>query len=207
LQGIGQSGSALASWAFEANPEAHSYSIAGRVGCVFGEGGVDTDDLLVDCLRQVPAVNISAAFKDNMREDRQNGGLGFGGTIPCAQTKGVQKFYKHDESPEQKLHSGNFERVPIMFGANAHEGSFVYAEVYNAYLAKNNLTEDTNFLKYGLVHQLLQTVKIGNSYPVEYLVEEAYFPPEVMGDLEAMRPAIIDLLGVFFLKVGWMVDR
>merc|ERR1711990_1397846 len=57
-------------------------------------------------------------------------------------------------------------------------------------------------LRDDLVHQLLQTVEIGNSYPVEYMVEEAYFQDWQMGDLELMRPGIIDMLGVFFLKAS-----
>merc|ERR1712012_1293435 len=116
---------------------------------------------------------------------------GFGGSIPCAQTKGAKKFYTEDQTPEKLLHSGHYEKVPIMFGANSHEGSFVYATVYNSYFLRNNL-----------VHQLLQTVEIGNSYPVEYMVENAYFKDWQMGDLELMRPAIIDMLGVFFLKAS-----
>ena len=103
-----------------------------------------------------------------------------------------------------------------MFGANSHEGSFVYATVYNSFLAPNDYVDNEKFLREDLVHQLLQTVEIGNSYPVEYMVQDAYFQvPHLkwisvhsvaiqdwqMGDLELMRPGIIDMLGVFFLKV------
>ena len=200
-QGIGQSGSALASWAFDnQGPEGHALDIAEKVGCQLGEGG--DHGPLVDCLRLLPAVNISKAFSDYSKEDRAKGGMGFGGSIPCAQTMGAKQFYTADQTPEQLLHSGQYEKVPIMFGANSHEGSFVYATVYNSFFVPNNLTNDTSFLTKDLTHQLLQTVEIGNSYPVEYLVEESYFEKEQLGDLMAMRPAIIDLLGVFFLKVS-----
>ena len=109
------------------------------------------------------------------------------------------------------------KQVPIMFGANSHEGSFVYATVYNSFLAPNNYIDNEKFLRDDLVHQLLQTVEIGNSYPVEYMVQDAYFQVSLlkgifihivaiqdwqMGDLELMRPGIIDMLGVFFLKVA-----
>ena len=107
-------------------------------------------------------------------------------------------------------------KVPIMFGANSHEGSFVYATVYNSFLEPNDYIDNEKFLRNDLVHQLLQTVEIGNSYPVEYMVQDAYFQvPHLegisvhsvtiqdwqMGNLELMRPGIIDMLGVFFLKV------
>ena len=71
-----------------------------------------------------------------------------------------------------------------MFGANSHEGSFVYATVYNSFLEPNNYIDDAKFLRDDLVHQLLQTVEIGNSYPVEYMVEEAYF--QVSSEVETI---------------------
>jgi len=197
-QGIGQSGSALASWAFDEDPEKHALALADMLGCPKDEGV--TEDQVVQCMRQLPAVNVSSAFKDYSNIGRAGGGLGFGGSTPCPQTKGERKFYTADQTPESLLHSGQYERVPIMFGANSHEGSYVYGEVYNKFFLPNNLTNDTEFLKIDLVHQLLQTTELGNSYPVEYLVEEAYFDEWQMGDLEAMQAGIIDLLGVFFLK-------
>ena len=53
--------------------------------------------------------------------------MGFGGSVPCAQTHGAQKFItKH---PKEVLmdHINNPDHVPIksIFGANKHEGSFV----------------------------------------------------------------------------------
>ena len=156
---------------------------------------------MVDCLRLLPAVDISKAFKEYSKEDKAAGGMGFGGSIPCAQTKGVDKFYTADQTPEKLLYSGQFEKVPILFGANSHEGSFVYATVYNDYFLPNNLQNDTEFLTKELTHQLLQTVEISNSYPVEYLVEEEYFDRWNLRDIDEMQPAIVDLLGVFFLKV------
>ena len=71
-----------------------------------------------------------------------------------------------------------------MFGANSHEGSFVYATVYNSFLEPNNYIDDAKFLRDDLVHQLLQTVEIGNSYPVEYMVEEAYFQVSHLKDFQ-----------------------
>merc|ERR1719209_2043650 len=52
------------------------------------------------------------------------------------------------------------------------------------------------------VHRLMQAVAIENSYPVEYLVDEAYIDKEDQGDLAAMTPTIVDMLGVFFLKAS-----
>ena len=112
-QGIGQSGSALASWAFDDHPEEHALKIASKVGCIMAENGVASHDDLVACLRELPAVNISHAFNDYMKEDRLAGGMGFGGSIPCAQTKGEKRFYTSEQTPEKLLHSGHYEKVSI----------------------------------------------------------------------------------------------
>ena len=113
-QGIGQSGSALASWAFDAHPEQHALKIASKVGCIMAENGVNSHDDLVACLRELPAANISHAFNDYMKEDRLAGGMGFGGSIPCAQTKGEKRFYTSDQTPEKLLHSGHYEKVTML---------------------------------------------------------------------------------------------
>ena len=49
--------------------------------------------------------------------------MGFGGTSPCAQTKGDKVFI--DKHPEDMLKDGDFAPKDIVFGANKHEGSFV----------------------------------------------------------------------------------
>ena len=52
---------------------------------------------------------------DHMKEDREAGGMGFGGSIPCAQTKGAKKFYTEDQTPEKLLHSGHYEKVSLRY--------------------------------------------------------------------------------------------
>ena len=200
-KGIGQSGSALASWAFDSTYGVyHAQNIAVKVGCTSDD--LATHNSMVTCLRSVDAWNITQAFSDYSKEQRAKGELGFGGSIPCAQTRGERKFYTEGQDPEVILFSGDYEKVPIMFGANSHEGSYVYGVVYNQYLTPNNLTEDEHFLRHDLIHQLLKTVGVTNSYAVEHMIEEDYFDEWQMGNLTNMRNGIIDLLSVFFLKAS-----
>jgi carboxylesterase type B len=107
-QGIGQSGSAIAPWAFDTTPELHARHIAAKVNCT----QTDVDEL-VNCMRNVPAKDISVAFGEYRSEGRQAGGLGFGGSIPCAQTQGARKFYSADQSPESILFAGEYEQVGL----------------------------------------------------------------------------------------------
>ena len=57
------------------------------------------------------------------KDERFNGRMGFGGTSPCAQTKGEKVFL--DRHPEDMLKDGDFAPKDIVFGANKAEGSFV----------------------------------------------------------------------------------
>ena len=199
-KGIGQSGSAVASWAFDEDPEYDAKMIARIAGCT--DADIETHDGIVDCLRSMPAQNVSAAYKDWSKVQRKDGLDGFGGTTPCIQTKGKRKFYSEGQTPDSILYDGAYEAVPILFGANSHEGSYVYGAVYNDFIIPNNLTNDTDFLRDEMIHTLMGTVGVTNSYAVEHMIEEAYFDPWMMGNLTAMQPGMIDLLSVFFLKAS-----
>ena len=198
-QGIGQSGSALAAWAFDEFPDKHAKEIASLAGC-----NQENLDDLVNCLRDLPAEDVSIAFAIYKSLERENADLGFGGSIPCSQTKGARKFYDaaFDETPASLMFDGNYNHVPLMFGANSYEGSYVYAEMFNSYLAPNNLTEDEHFLTYDFIPTLLGTVGVDNSYAIEEMIRDEYFEEWQLGNLTSMRPGVIDLFSVFFLKAS-----
>ena len=76
-------------------------------------------------------MHVESVFKDYelnyyiilQKDERFNGRMGFGGTSPCAQTKGEKVFL--DRHPEDMLKDGDFAPKDIVFGANKAEGSFV----------------------------------------------------------------------------------
>ena len=59
--------------------------------------------------------------------ERSEGRLGFGGSAPCAQTHGSQKFItKHPLDYQiDAISAGVTHKKPGLYGANKHEGSFV----------------------------------------------------------------------------------
>jgi len=197
-KGIGQSGGAVATWAFDKDAEYNAMMVAETAGCPPTNNHED----IVKCLREMPAYNVSAAYKEWSKIQRKDGLDGFGGTTPCMQTKGERKFYAEGETPDDILYNGNYDAVPIMFGANSHEGSYVYGAVYNDFMVPNDLLEDYDFLKYDMIHTLMKTVGVTNSYAVEYMIEHEYFEEWMMGNLDDMQPGLIDLLSVFFLKAS-----
>ena len=199
-RGIGQSGSPIASWAFDSQAGKEGVEVARLAGC--REEELASDDLIVNCLRAVPAENVSAAFYQHSLNQRRQGEGGFGGTTPCGQTHGQRKFYRQDETPMDLLYDGDFEHLPIMFGANSHEGSYVFGDVYNDFLVPNNLADNQTFLRYDIIHSLMKVVGVSNSYAVENLIEEDYFQDWMMGNLTLMQPGLVDLLSVFFIKAS-----
>ena len=56
---IGQSGSALAGWAFDKEPEYHARRIASKANCDLP----DQEDL-IQCLKDIPAINVTLAHKE-----------------------------------------------------------------------------------------------------------------------------------------------
>ena len=52
--------------------------------------------------------------------------LGWGASLPCAQSHGKNKFYAERDDPNRILESGNYQRIPIMFGANSYDGTLFY---------------------------------------------------------------------------------
>ena len=199
-RGIGSSGSPLAPWAFDHAPEHHARGIALRAGCL--NAATSTPDELVSCLRQKTALEVSQASVAYQNEARLHGNLGFGGSSPCAQTKGKRKFYTFDQTPHSVLFSGKYEPLPIFYGANKREGSYVYTVIYNEFLVPNNLDQDLEFLKNGMIPQLLETSEISNYYGFKELVANSYFRDGQIGNLKEMTPGLIDFFSVFFIKAA-----
>jgi len=196
-RGIGSSGSPLATWAFDKNPQRNGRDIAARAGCT----NEDTEELIA-CLRDLDSTEITAAFSAYQQAERKSGRMGFGGSTPCAQTKGEKKFYSENQTPESILFSGEYEHVPIFFGANKREGSYVYTVFYNQFLLPNNLHTDFEYLKYDFVPALMQITEVSNYYGFKELLQNNFFDDGQLGDLYSMIPGIEDVLSVFFFKAS-----
>jgi len=198
-QAIAESGSALNSWAFDTQPEKHAQDIGTQVGCT----GSSTAEL-VNCFKNEKSVDdIVSGHKTYYLAERAKGQLGFGGSSPCAQTHGRQKFItKH---PKQyimdQVSSGASKTIPAMFGANKHEGSFVLGLMYNTYLVPNNVLSDNFFLEHFFTSTLLAAMGLqdtsGNIYE---MLDYTFFNHADMGTWETMMDGMVNLVGTFFIK-------
>jgi len=201
-QAIAESGSALSSWAFDSEPEEHAKDIAG------GFLGCPTDSIkdMVNCIKnEKTARDIVIAHKKYYTAEREAARMGFGGSCPCAQRNGHQKFItKH---PKQYLmdaiNNGATNPKKAIFGANRHEGSFVLGMIYNSYILPNGVVEDTHFLRHLFSATLLEALGLKDDSGVIYeLINYTYFDDEMMGDWDMMIEGMINLVGTFFIKAS-----
>jgi len=201
-QAIAESGSALSSWAFDSTPEQHAKDIAGEyLGCP-----TDNTPGLVRCLKQEKsAADIVVAHKNYYKAEREAARMGFGGSAPCAQRNGAQKFItKH---PKQYLmdsiNNGATAPKKAIFGANKHEGSFVLGMIYNSYILPNGVVEDDHFLRYLFSATLLEALGLRDDSSIIYeLINYRYFTDAQLGDWDAMIDGMVNLVGTFFIKAS-----
>ena len=63
--------------------------------------------------------------------------MGFGGSIPCAQSHGTTKFIT--KAPKEylvdEINNGALSPKKAIFGANPHEGSFVLGSMLLSYIS------------------------------------------------------------------------
>jgi len=200
-QAIAESGSAISSWAFDSEPEKHTKEIAALVGCP-----TDTISGLVNCMKNEKSIqDIILGHKQYYTSEREAARMGFGGSTPCAQTHGQEKFItKH---PKEYLGDGIANGSPspkkAIFGANQHEGSFVLGMIYNSYIVPNDITNNAIFLRHMFSSTLLEALGLKDDSGVIYeLINYRYFENEELGDWCKMIDGLVNLVGTFFIKAS-----
>jgi len=131
--------------------------------------------------------------------------MGFGGSIPCAQTHGAQKFI--DKHPREYLmdNIGNPPAQPkrAIFGSNKHEGSFVLGMIYNSYLVPNSVMTDEHFLRHLFSSTLLEALGLKDDSGVIYeLINYRFFTNNELGDWDKMIDGLVNMVGTFFIKAS-----
>ena len=62
-------------------------------------------------------------------EQELNGRLGFGGHMPCGQTRGERKVFEYGERPIDKFHSLSYTPLPAFYGNVYDDGLLAYSGV------------------------------------------------------------------------------
>merc|ERR1712002_52286 len=188
--------------AFDNSPEEHAKEIAGQhLGCP-----TDKTSDLVHCLKnEKSAADIVVAHKKYYSAEREAARMGFGGSAPCAQSHGQQKFItKHPKYYfNDALNDGSFEPKKSIFGANKHEGSFVLGMIYNSYILPNGVIENAHFLRHHFSATLLEALGLKDDSGVIYeLINYRFFEDDALGHWEPMIDGMINMVGTFFIKAS-----
>merc|ERR1712241_301090 len=201
-QSIAESGSALSGWAFDSTPETHAHEIAStHLGCP-----TDSTAALVSCLKNEKTFqDIVLGHGKYVKGERAMAKMGFGGSIPCAQTHGAKKFI--DKHPREYLMDkiGNPPSQPkrAIFGSNKHEGSFVLGMIYNSYLVPNSVMTDEHFLRHLFSSTLLEALGLKDDSGVIYeLINYRFFTNNELGDWDKMIDGLVNMVGTFFIKAS-----
>ncbi|XP_071452929.1 juvenile hormone esterase-like [Hetaerina americana] len=198
---IAESGSALASWGIDNNPEFHTVNIAAEAGCnVTGaDGGRGNLSEVTKCLKTVDAVQLLKASGNYKIKELQKGYNGFGGNSPVVQRAGKKKYITMP--PLDIIKSGNYSNVPIMFGANRDEGTFLFSVMYMGYLVPNGLIDDKDYLSHGVPDSILKQNNVKDpNYWLNDAIMNTYTTPETLKNFSAMCYGIVDAVGAFMLK-------
>ena len=79
---------------------------------------------------------------------------------------------------------------------SVHNFDLFVTELYGSYVEPNDLENQPDFLRYEIIEVMLRAVGIDQGYALSDLIEDYYFEPEQMGDLQAMTPGIIDVSSI-----------
>jgi len=200
-QAIAESGSALSGWAYDSEPKKHAEQIAELMNCK-----TDTVRNMIHCLKnEKTAEDIVLAHKAYYTAEREQARMGFGGSSPCAQSHGKERFITKAPIKYLKDNMADPTNTPVkaMFGANKHEGSFVLGMIYNSYLLPNNVMTNETFLRHTFSSALLEALGLKDDSGVIYeLINYRYYDNDELGHWDRMIDGMINMVGTFFIKAS-----
>ncbi|KAF0290971.1 Carboxylesterase 1C [Amphibalanus amphitrite] len=196
---IAESGSAVLDWAYNEEPLATGRDLATRAGCP-----LEPISQMLDCMRSLSAEEMVELGNQYAADERSVARNGFDGLNPVVQPATVSEQYRFlPKDPTTLIREGNFNSVPTIHGANKNEGSFVFGLMYNDYMKVNNLTDDTDFLRYECISKMLYAFHVSDPTDgVTESISNQYFYYVDSWDVDTMYPGLEDLTGVFGIKAG-----
>lgn len=110
------------------------------------------------------------------------------------------------EEPLNILRRGDYPHVPVMLGANQHEGSAVLGGAYALSLGSDGLLDDPNYVEFELIPTLLNAIDLNDESkgaPVSQTAGLSFFPEGVQrGNFTQITDGLVDFLSVFTFKAA-----
>ncbi|KAK4299471.1 hypothetical protein Pmani_028255 [Petrolisthes manimaculis] len=194
---IGESGSALEHWSTDPDPIGSSQAIGEYMKCP----NVEDLDKLYECFRDMDAGKMALDMSHFVSNDRKHGQMGFRGAAPVVETNVTEPLITKQAT--DYFIDGDVKNVPLIIGANKHEGSFVLSIMYFDFLLPNNLADDKQYVQYDMLDDLLNCFGVVDvTHGISESLQDAYISGLDASDFNASSPGYVDLAGVLFLKAG-----
>ncbi|XP_071515789.1 juvenile hormone esterase-like isoform X2 [Panulirus ornatus] len=194
---IGESGSALEHWSHDSDP----VSSARLVG-EFNTCPTENLNELYDCMVKKDVHDLVFNLNAVVGYDRRNGGMGFRGAAPVTQGPNVTERLM-EKQPEDYFTDGDVANVPLMIGANKHEGTYVLTIMYLEYLVANNLSTDEEYMRNDMIDDFLNAFGVTDkTHGIAESLQDSFIGGRDLADLNNSSPGLVDMAGVFFLKAG-----
>lgn len=193
---IAQSGTALSFWALDKNPADSARLMAKRLECPSNE-----NQAMVTCLRKLPWQTIIKAQLKYTHEQFAQMRYPVATLIPVVEPKLPGAFIS--EEPEVLMRTGDIPDIPVIIGANKHDGSFILGILYFSKLAPKNLHKNGTYLKQDFVPDLLKFAEVkeesGGRGEASSL-EMTYLVGVNRSNWKESMPGLVDLVSVLIFK-------
>lgn len=187
---IAQSGTALSFWSIDRTPAESAKLIARRLGCP-----TLIRTMMVNCMRKLSWQKIVKVQTDFASESFQNFTYASAGLTPVVEVNAPGAFIS--EEPEVILKYGDIPDIPVLIGANKHDGSYILATMFLAKIGPENLHKDSQYLREKIVQDLLRFVNIHEdpaNRVVASSVELAYLHGVNRSSWNEIMPGLVDVL-------------
>lgn len=201
---IGASGSAISVWGTAPHPSIDNHlRVAFYANCYNYSEPLNVTSVY-ECMRDAPVELLRQAVGSQAGENQRAGGFGFDTKVPSIQSESltIERFLS--ESPLEIMRKGEQSNVPLIMGANRHDGSFVLDSTYRKFIVANGHHLNTTFMKNDLGPTLLRNMgledKLGalhNALSMTYMGDT-----KNTGIFEEMLPGLLDIHSVFGMKAG-----
>jgi len=196
---IAQSGSPLSIWASDKTPVKSAQRYAQTLNCP-----TTTSKAMVDCLRTKSWQELATQSITNLAEDIINLKILFEASAPVIEPDLPGAFISKD--PLYYFRDGEAANVPVMLGANQHEGSAILAAAYVVSLQYGGKLDDPIFVRDELLPTLLKAIGTDEStqgMPLSQQLAILYFPEGSQRDnFTEITDGLVDMLSVSTFKAS-----
>jgi carboxylesterase type B len=147
-------------------------------------------------------VLLDAMSKYSANQEEKGLGFGFDAKSPSIQSPSLTIPRFLSEEPRDILAKKAQNNIPLIMGAMRHDGTFVFQTLYDSFLVKNDLLNNSTFLRNQMLPWFLEAAKTTDrSGGLAHAVGKTYIGDAYKtGDFWKMLPGMIDVLSVWAFK-------